>query len=99
MECRQNLKSKNSFILIFQLKVTEHEQRKSQSEFNLRAATNEIGSLRTIIKEYEESLEGFYVSLFKNINKTLSYFIIEKFLEFSQNLKSHNSFIKYSSLK
>ena len=70
MECSQNLKSNNSFILIFKLKVTEHEQRKSQSEINLREATNEIESLRTLIYENEESLEGFYVSLFKNINYT-----------------------------
>ena len=70
MEFSQNLKSNNSFILIFKLKVTEHEQRKSQSEINLREATNEIESLRSIIKENEESLEGFYVSLFKNINYT-----------------------------
>ena len=62
MEFSQNLKSNNSFILIFKLKVTEHEQRKSQSEINLREATNEIESLRTTIKENEESLEGFYVS-------------------------------------
>ena len=70
MEFSQNLKSNNSFILIFKLKVTEHEQRKSQSEINLREATNEIESLRTTVKENEESLEGFYVSLFKNINYT-----------------------------
>ena len=70
MEFSQNLKSNNSFILIFKLKVTEHEQRKSQSEINLREATNEIESLRTLIYENEESLEGFYVSLFKNINYT-----------------------------
>jgi hypothetical protein len=70
LEFSQNLKSNNSFILIFKLKVTEHEQRKSQSEINLREATNEIESLRTLIYENEESLEGFYVSLFKNINYT-----------------------------
>ena len=70
MEFSQNLKSNNSFILIFKLKVTEHEQRKSHSEINLREATNEIESLRTTVKENEESLEGFYVSLFKNINYT-----------------------------
>jgi hypothetical protein len=70
LEFSQNLKSNNSFILIFKLKVTEHEQRKSQSEINLREATNEIESLRTTVKENEESLEGFYVSLFKNINYT-----------------------------
>ncbi len=62
MECSQNLKSHNSFILIFKLKVTEYEQRNKQSEINLKEATNEIVSLRTIIKENEESLEGFYVS-------------------------------------
>jgi hypothetical protein len=39
--------------------------------------------LRTLIYENEESLEGFYVSLFKNINYTWSYFIIDKFLECS----------------
>jgi peptidoglycan hydrolase CwlO-like protein len=70
LECIQNLKSNNSFILIFKLKVTEYEQRNKQSEINLKEATNEIESLRTIIKENEESLEGFYVSLFKNINYT-----------------------------
>ena len=70
MEFSQNLKSNNSFILIFKLKVTEHEQRKSQSEINLREATNEIESLRKTVKENEESHEGFYVSLFKNINDT-----------------------------
>jgi hypothetical protein len=62
LECSQNLKSNNSFILIFKLKVTEHEQRIKQSEINLKEATNVIESLRTIIKENEESLEGFYVS-------------------------------------
>ena len=62
MEWSQNLKSNNSFILIFKLKVTEHEQRIKQSEINLKEATNVIESLRTIIKENEESLEGFYVS-------------------------------------
>ncbi len=62
MKCSQNLKSNNSFILIFKLKVTEYEQRNKQSEINLKEATNEIVSLRTIIKENEESLEGFYVS-------------------------------------
>jgi hypothetical protein len=62
LECSQNLKSNNSFILIFKLKVTEYEQRNKQSEINLKEATNEIVSLRTIIKENEESLEGFYVS-------------------------------------
>jgi peptidoglycan hydrolase CwlO-like protein len=70
LEWSQNLKSKNSFILIFKLKVTMYEQRNKQSEINLKEATNEIESLRTIIKENEESLEGFYVSLFKNINYT-----------------------------
>jgi peptidoglycan hydrolase CwlO-like protein len=70
LEFSQNLKSNNSFILIFKLKVTEHEQRIKQSEINLKEATNVIESLRTIIKENEESLEGFYVSLFKNINYT-----------------------------
>ena len=39
-----------------------YEQRNKQSEINLKEATNEIESLRTIIKENEESLEGFYVS-------------------------------------
>jgi peptidoglycan hydrolase CwlO-like protein len=62
LECSQNLKSNNSFILIYKLKVTEYEQRNKQSEINLKEATNEIESLRTIIKENEESLEGFYVS-------------------------------------
>jgi hypothetical protein len=70
LECSQDLKSNNTFILIFKLKVTEYEQRKSQSEINLKEATNEIESLRTTTKENEESLEGFYVSLFKNINYT-----------------------------
>jgi hypothetical protein len=70
LEFSQNLKSNNSFILIFKLKVTEHEQRKSQCEINLREATNEIESLRKTVKENEESHEGFYVSLFKNINDT-----------------------------
>jgi hypothetical protein len=62
LEWSQNLKSKNSFILIFKLKVTMYEQRNKQSEINLKEATNEIESLRKIIKENEESLEGFYVS-------------------------------------
>ena len=62
MEWSQNLKSNNSFILIYKLKVTEYEQRNKQSEINLKEATNENESLRTIIKENEESLEGFYVS-------------------------------------
>ena len=70
MECSQYLESNNSFILIYKLKVTEYEQRNKQSEINLKDATNEIESWRTIIKENEESLEGFYVSLFKNINYT-----------------------------
>ncbi len=70
MECSQNLKANNSFILIFKLKVTEYEKQNSQRDFNLKEATNEIESLRTIIKENEESLEGFYVSLFMNINNT-----------------------------
>ena len=48
--------------LIFKLKATEHEQQNSPREINLKEATNEIESLRTIIKENEESLEGFYVS-------------------------------------
>jgi peptidoglycan hydrolase CwlO-like protein len=62
LECSQYLESNNSFILIYKLKVTEYEQRNKQSEINLKEATNEIESLRTIIKENEESLEGFYVS-------------------------------------
>ena len=62
MECSQNLKSNNSFILIYKLKVTEYEKRNKQSDIYLKEATNEIESLRTIIKENEESLEGFYVS-------------------------------------
>jgi hypothetical protein len=62
LECSQNLKSNNSFILIYKLKVTEYEQRNKLSEIYLKEATNEIESLRTIIKENEESLEGFYVS-------------------------------------
>jgi hypothetical protein len=70
LECSQNLKSNNTFILIFKLKATKHEQRNSQRESNLKEATNEIESLRTTTKENEESLEGFYVSLFKNINYT-----------------------------
>ena len=70
MECSQDLKSNNTFILIFKLKVTEYEQRNKQSEINLKEATNEIESLRSTIKENEESLDGFYVSLFKNINYT-----------------------------
>ena len=56
--------------LIFKLKATEHEQQNSPREINLKEATNEIESLRTTIKENEESLEGFYVSLFKKINYT-----------------------------
>jgi hypothetical protein len=70
LECSQNLKANNSFILIFKLKVTEFEKRNKQSEIYLKEATNEIESLGTIIKENEESLEGFYVSLFMNINNT-----------------------------
>jgi hypothetical protein len=58
------------FYLIFKLIATEPEQRNSQREINLKEATNEIESLRSIIKENEESLEGFYVSIFKNINYT-----------------------------
>ena len=56
--------------LIFKLKATENEQQNSQRGIYLKEATNEIESLRTTIKENEESLEGFYVSLFKNINYT-----------------------------
>ncbi len=77
MEWSQNLKSNNSFILIYKLKVTEYEQRNKQIEINLKEATNEIESLRTLIYENEESLEGFYVSLFKNIYYTWSYFFIK----------------------
>jgi hypothetical protein len=62
LECSQNLKYNNSFILIFKLEVTENIQRIKQSEINLKVATNVIESLRTIIKENEESLIGFYVS-------------------------------------
>ena len=56
--------------LIFKLNATEHEQHNSQREIYLKEATNEIESLRSTVKENEESLEGFYVSLFKNINYT-----------------------------
>ncbi len=73
MEWSQNLKSNNSFILIYKLKVTEYEQRNKQIEINLKEATNEIESLRKTVKEKEESLEGFYVSLFENINDTWAF--------------------------
>jgi peptidoglycan hydrolase CwlO-like protein len=56
--------------LIFKLQITEHEQQNSYREINLKEAKNEIESLRTTIKENEQSFEGFYVSLFKNINYT-----------------------------
>jgi peptidoglycan hydrolase CwlO-like protein len=61
-------KLKLYFFSIFKLKVTEFEQRNTQSEINLKEATNEIESLRSTFKENDESLEDLAVSLILNIS-------------------------------